>query len=702
MGVFVTFGGCAAVYLGFTAILLIRGGRKRADAYLIAATAATALWAGAMAGLWSNADRQDLTFLFAARPLEVIASVSWLLFLADLALPPHSRPNSRLSPTPVRILLAVSGALILSFLELQWLLRLPGGDTAAWGTLLFLAHIGVALLGMAAVENLVRNTTEEGFWSVKYLGIGLGALFVFDFFVYADALLFRRLSTDLLELRGAAHLFVLPLIIVGARRSLLPDRPIGLSHTMAFHSATILGGGVYLIIMGGAGYYIRQFGGSFSNLFTGLFLFGALLLLAVILASRSLRSWLKVWLYKNLFRYKYDYRREWLQFITTIAADQSGSNLRERVVKAIANIVDSTGGALWEWQDSSQDYALTERWNYRTLPGDSALGRELVNFLAQKGWIIDLNDWRAQPKKYEGLAVPDWLRDTAEAWILIPLLHRAHVLGIVLLKQPRAPRWLNWEDFDLLKTCGLQAASYLSESSALQALSASRELEIFNRRFAFVIHDIKTTISQLSLMLKNAERHGDNPAFQKDLLASIGDSVAAMSRILEQINAERKRTPALTAIDLTVLVERVAAQRSQSGGAGIAIECEEKPLEVMGDDYRLTAIISHLIQNALDAAGEGGQVKINLHRAETMVALEVSDNGRGMDSEFVRDKLFQPFQTTKGSGYGIGAYQCRELIRELGGRLTVHSVPGQGTTMAVALPAAAVVRRADYLAVSAP
>lgn len=688
MGVFFIFAGCAAVYLGFTAVLIIRGGRKRADAYLIAAAALSGLWAATMAFLFSSPDSSVL--LYAARPVEVVASVAWILLVLELALPKLATVGP-LSRTAVMFIGAGVMAVLLSFLELAGVSALAGGTSPTLNSTLFAGRICLALIGLGAIENLIRNTTDEAFWSVKYLGIGLGGLFAYDFFVYADALLFRRLSGELLELRGAILLLVLPLIVIGARRSLLPDRPIGLSHRMAFHSAAILGGGIYLLIMGGAGYYIRQFGGTFSSLFTGLFLFGALLLLAVILASGSIRAWLKVWLYKNLFLYKYDYRQEWLRFINTVATDQSGTNLRMRVIKSIANIVDSTGGALWEWQDGDQSYELTERWNYRALPHDRVLDHQLVSFIAQKGWIINLNDWRTRPDSYEQLAVPDWLRDEADAWILVPLLHRSHVLGVVLLKQPRTDRLLNWEDFDLLKMCGRQVASYLSESAAVQALSAARELEIFNRRFAFVIHDIKTTISQLSLMLKNAEKHGENPAFQKDLLASVRDSVAAMSRILEQINAERNRTPAVTAVDLAGLVERVAGQRAKGGGTSIQIDCESKPLNVMGDDYRLTAIVSHLIQNAVDAAGESGQVGLCVHRAEGMAALDVVDNGSGMAPEFVRDQLFQPFQTTKGSGYGIGAYQCRELIRELGGRLTVHSVPGEGTTMSVVLPLAAAV-----------
>ena len=321
------------------------------------------------------------------------------------------------------------------------------------------------------------------------------------------------------------------------------------------------------------------------------------------------------------------------------------------------------------------DRALTGTWTLKT--GSAVTGYPLAN----------LNDWRANPAAYNGLPIPEWFRDMPETWILVPLMHGSVALGVVLLQQPRAVRALNWEDFDLLKTCSRQAAGYLSESAAVQALSENREQEIFNRRFAFVIHDIKTTINQLSLLLKNAERHGENPAFQKDVLASVRDSVTAMSGVLEQINAERQRAPSVSTIDLVPLVERVVAQRIKSARADIRIECPYRPVPVLGDEQRLTTIVGHLVQNAVDAAGDAGHVSIGLHQVNDRVALEVEDDGPGMTPEFIRDELFQPFKTTKNAGYGIGAYQCRELVREIGGRLTVTSAPGDGTLMTVTLPA---------------
>jgi signal transduction histidine kinase len=105
---------------------------------------------------------------------------------------------------------------------------------------------------------------------------------------------------------------------------------------------------------------------------------------------------------------------------------------------------------------------------------------------------------------------------------------------------------------------------------------------------------------------------------------------------------------------------------------------------------QLLSVISHVIQNAQEATGAGGSVGISLAETPSGEALiEVRDDGEGMTDEFIRLKLFKPFETTKGSaGMGIGAYQAREIVRSLGGDLTVTSVRGQGTVVRIVLPQA--------------
>jgi signal transduction histidine kinase len=102
----------------------------------------------------------------------------------------------------------------------------------------------------------------------------------------------------------------------------------------------------------------------------------------------------------------------------------------------------------------------------------------------------------------------------------------------------------------------------------------------------------------------------------------------------------------------------------------------------------LASAIEHVIHNAQDAAGRHGEVKIRLSTAEEgRAVIDVEDNGHGMDEDFIRTRLFKPFDTTKGlTGMGIGAYESREYIRSLGGELFVKSEPGKGTLFSFLIP----------------
>ncbi len=81
------------------------------------------------------------------------------------------------------------------------------------------------------------------------------------------------------------------------------------------------------------------------------------------------------------------------------------------------------------------------------------------------------------------------------------------------------------------------------------------------------------------------------------------------------------------------------------------------------DPGQLETVFSHLVQNALDAVGQGGHVDVKVRREGDWVVASVQDDGPGMDEKFVREELFTPFRTTKENGYGIGAYEAKQLIR---------------------------------------
>jgi putative PEP-CTERM system histidine kinase len=267
---------------------------------------------------------------------------------------------------------------------------------------------------------------------------------------------------------------------------------------------------------------------------------------------------------------------------------------------------------------------------------------------------------------------------------MVPLRHHS-LIGFVVLARPRAPRTLGWEDFDLLKTVGRETANYLAEQRASQALELAREFEIFNRRFAFVVHDIKNLVSQLSLLGRNIEKFGDNKDFRDDMVATVKDATAKMQSLMDRIHAAERSQPTAETTRLAPVIGDLVAARADVDGR-LDFMCEAPDLAVFADRGRLQAVMGHLIQNAIDAVGDEGQVKISLKKNGRSAVIEVTDNGRGMDSEFIRMELFKPFRSTKDKGMGIGAYQCREFARELGGELDAISRPGTGTTMRMSLP----------------
>ena len=273
-----------------------------------------------------------------------------------------------------------------------------------------------------------------------------------------------------------------------------------------------------------------------------------------------------------------------------------------------------------------------------------------------------------------------WSFASPRAWLAVPLSYRDEIVGFVVLDQPTHPVALDWEAFDLLRAAGRQAASYLAEERSTKGLRDSELLTEYSKRFAFVVHDIKNLASQLGLIMTNARRYIDNPEFQRDMLQTVEDSVARMNNLLSQLKADGAPAPLLA--DPAAIAAAVAAEFSIA--AQIAPEGEGCSVTITPD--KLRSALNHLVQNALDASPSGEAVVVRAHRSTSQFLIDVVDRGVGMDEAFIRNELFLPFRSTKSGGYGIGAFQTRELIRMAGGDLEVVSRPGTGTTMRIILP----------------
>jgi len=659
-------------------VLLLTSWRGRMHGTVLAiACLLTVLWAATIAYQLVS----GLTLSLLEDVLEISRNAGWSFFLVMLL---WSFQQKEVSST-FRIKQYVAAIAVLYFSLLFAAVFLYGGIETYLGPsallIVIIGRVAMAIVGMILVEQFYRNTPESQRWGIKYACLGIGGMFAYDFYLYSDALLFRHVNPEIWAARGFANAVIAPLIAVSAARNPQWSLNIAVSRRILFHSATLFGAAIYLLAMSSAGYFLRFFGGNWGGALQAAFLFGAAILLIGVLFSGTLRSWLKVFISKHFFSYNYDYREEWLRFTRTLSED--GKRLGERTIKAIADLVESPGGGLWISRDSG-NYEPVANWNMGMARGVEPINSNFCQFLENKQWVIDLQKYEESQEWNETFTLPQWLRVIPNAWLVVPLIQHRKLFGFLVLAHSRSKITLNWEIIDLLKIAGNQAASYLAQQEAANALLVARQFESFNRMSTFVVHDLKNLVSQLSLLLTNSEKHKNNPEFQNDMINTVDLSVHKMKRLLEKLSSGTSSEMPSPLLIEDLLMQAVKAK--SLAGPKPVLEILDPGLEVFAKWSSLERVIGHLIQNSIEATPKDGQILVRLARKEGNAVIEVQDTGQGMSAEFIRDRLFKPFETTKAAGVGIGVFECQEYTRELGGQLEVVSKLSSGTTFRMILP----------------
>ena len=686
--------GLSALLYALLFLHLVRGepdrwGSARAARLFLAAVGVTALWSAFSA--MDPLSRSTLPAYLAAA-LDSLRHAAWIALLWLLMRPAGNAVSAETSapaaaPTADRewsVLAPAAGLVLAASLGLVAWRAEQGAYRADDLQAAMAVSLALSVLGLMFVEQLFRNLPEDARWGAKPLCLALALGFGYDLFLYSEGLLFGRLDPDAWAIRGAVHALAAPLLLMASRGRANWLQRLQVSRQLVFHSATLLLVGGYLLFMAAVGYYVRYFGGEWGRaLQLGLAVAGVVLLLMLML-SGSLRSRLRVFVGKHFFSYRYDYREEWLRFTAMLSSQRNPQEVGEWVVRGLAAMVECPGGALWTRTGTDAPFRQAARWNLPAVdlrePADSSFCR----FLQDQGWVIDIEEFKNSPRLYGDLALPPWLLGTANVWLVVPLTVADELLGFVTLAPPRTHVELNWEVRDLLKTAGRQAAGYLAQMQATEALLEARKFDAFNRMSAFVVHDLKNIVTQLSLMMKNAQRLHANPEFQQDMLLTVDSSLEKMRRLMLQLREGATPPGGARGVELAPLVQRLQ-HMARGLGRRLEVHCPEG-LATRGHDERLERVLGHLVHNALDATPAAGRVWITVGRHSGQIRVEVGDTGEGMSEDFVQNRLFRPFSSTKHSGMGIGSYESFQYIRELGGSVDVKSAPGQGTLMTLLLP----------------
>jgi putative PEP-CTERM system histidine kinase len=663
--------GTAFVALAFLSILLAAAPRRRNETVrrLLLAVATSAVWALAvLASRWQAGAMGWLVVV-----LELLRDGTWLFALLGLA------------PAALRSPLRWVTWSVWSLWVIACVVWRPVSEPLAMGGFI------VALLALLLLEQVYRNASEQARRDLKFLAIGIGGIFTFDIFLYAQAELLGSIDAVAWHARGFVNALLVPLLAIGARRLPSTDLRVFVSRQVTFYTTTFLAVGVYLLVMAATGYAIREFGGAWGESAREIFLVGAFALLIVLITSAAMRQRLRVFVSKHFYNNKYDYRIEWLRFIKTLSGSNA-TDVQRTSVQAVAQTIESPGGLLYTIDDTGRTFVPAAGWPVAIadLPDLTPLTatEPLVQFMRERRWIVDLRELAASPAKYDGLAVPAWLG--APRWRLVSPVFRLDALtGFIILCEPHPSFELSFEDRDLLNTMGQHVATLLAQHDADRRVAELSQFETYNRLTAFVMHDLKNCAAQLSLVVGNAVKHRHNPEFIDDAIATIANTSERMTRLMEQLTRRggdlRASPPVPLAEAVAAAVDRCQSRRPRPELVpGAASGCQ-----VAAEREQLVAVIEHVVRNAQDATSESGSVRVDIAGVGDRVQVIVSDDGVGMDAEFVRQRLFQPFHSTKGSkGMGIGAYQAREFARSLGGDVEVDSQPGAGTRFSLILPVA--------------
>lgn len=662
------FGACAVVYVLLPLLIAARS-RHLTARWLLACCVVTAAWAATYVIPWPE------TWGNLSGQVDLFRALLWYGFVLHL----YRRfvRNDRVEKAFLLVGI-IAAVLAAAAVVIEWKAGVARPSLLSVGVVV---RLGIAVCELLLIENLYLNMPEHARWHVALPCVALGGLACFDILLCADLVLFQTASVSLTGAHAVAMIIVAPLLATAAMRDHRFRMDLQLSRTAVFHSATLILSGAVLLAISAAGEVFRQFGADWSWMAEISLFFAGLIGIGTLLTSGSARSRLQRTVVEHFFAKRYDYRRQWLNCIDTLSDTrlQGRTALHSRAIRAMADVVDSPGGVLFLRDSGAEAFQWAGSWN---MPASTSVasGHPVVVAMSGGNWIAVLDD---ADRPGSRLAPLDRL---GRLWLAVPLVTGDLQIGFILVEPPRAPFHLDQEVFDLLRIVGREVASFIAEQRATSVLMQTRQLHDYGKRFAFVAHDIKNVSSQLSLLLSNAERHLANPEFQRDMLGTVSASVQKITALLRRLDAPATdRTPA--ALAPLPQLERLIATYRRMRTTPLLLDHDGSTAAVAISPDAFETAVAHLLNNAIEAS-DGLPVLIRVRHESQQVIVDIVDKGPGMTFDFVRDRLFQPFGTSKREGSGIGAFQARELLRESGGDVQAISALGMGTTMRLMLPRA--------------
>ncbi|MEO7424727.1 MAG: ATP-binding protein [Fibrobacteria bacterium] len=537
--------------------------------------------------------------------------------------------------------------------------------------------------------------------------IGLGSLAIFHIVYFAKVLIYRTLPDHFPEASSVIYAVGYPVILAGFLRYRLGSERITVPRDTVYSSATVFLTGSAFLGVTLTIFAFRWLRIDFSYFERFLLIFSLCFLAVLVLGSGTMRRQVTRWVNEQIFTRKYDYQDQFFRLHESV---MSGADVDGALTGLVENMkysvtVNDAYFFILNWQDGNfYQHENKEEATRRglTINGDSALAR----LLAREGAPVDLLATDSGGEESRKTAAQDELVAQLGFDALFPIQVSGRLAAILALQGGRI-RPFDGEDLDLIAVFTNSIGDVLFKNRMQKERIAQKQFESFHHVSAFIIHDIKNQIATLSLLLRNAEKNLGNPSFQASMLNSVKSCAGSLQSLIDRLavipkqeELEPEEHP------LGPVLEEVASDSALPSLSGLEFTLRSEGDSAVAIDRKaLFFVVKNLVTNALEAMGGQGKLGISYGPLSASVPPKlrtlfgggerffsgyggyvlVEDSGSGMDPDFVRRRLFEPFATTKEKGVGIGLYQCKTLVEKMGGRILCHSEPGKGTEFCILL-----------------
>jgi putative PEP-CTERM system histidine kinase len=665
-----------------------RGPAQRFFALGMAALAVTEL--GNTLSLLSSTGSEFLFWNRMAWFGEILKPIAWWIFTMGFG---RSEPKE----IWVRWRIPLIGSFSVSFVFILLLgsehfLRSPSSGTAlpssfelgpiGYAFLVYLLLFCVLILSQ--IERAWRTASVDRRGQIKYLLIGIGALFAFTFYAASQMLLFRALFPQFIPIQSLVNLTAFGLIAFALIRHRNLEVDIYVSRQMAYRSTVILIAGVYLIGTGLLANILKTYGAGFNPFLSPLIVALAVIGLVIVLSSVQFRRRLELFISEHFYKHKHDFHGKWLQATEQLGPKRTPQELIPALIGFLKLTLGTNWASVWLYDKEQQRLVKTDgstpELRAESLWIDPGSVEELIkNRSPFRLTVASSSQILKSLPSLQGLS----------AEVLVPLIADNRLIGLIAIGPDMTGKPYVRNDFELLMAVGNQVAYQLLNARLAEELATAKEIEAFHEVSTFVIHDLKNLTHTLSLMVQNAETHIDKPDFRIEAFRNLAKIVEKLKSFVSRLSGFSQRmSPNPSPSDLNSLIAETV--RTLNGRISARIVEDLSPLPpLMLDGDQFKAALTNLLvnaQEAITATTRKGTIHIRTRHEDRWIYLSISDNGRGMSSDFVDYQLFKPFHTTKSLGMGIGLFQTKKIVVTHGGTLDVKSQEGVGTTFEIRLP----------------